>query len=225
VHTHRITEIEYAPAAKTRDSISGAAILPADMAWPVCECGAGMTLFLQFDIAPAFELPFVAGSHLCIFMCRNDNDAPEQFEAGALPDRYWERRRRIDGTLRFYEAVLFKPGGAEKVHPASPPLLPRQLRFERVADVGEATPELNEFKVGGRPFWYQDPVSHTCSCGAAMRFLCQVPENRLFARAAGGAQPDSPSTSGDVLFLGLGIYLLACAAQCSPFAVHPVVQN
>jgi hypothetical protein len=59
-----------------------------------------------------------------------------------------------------------------------------------------------------------------------MRFLCQLPENYPFRKAKNApAQPDPFSQTDYGLFLGNAVYLLACEARCSPFAVHPVVQN
>jgi hypothetical protein len=223
MHAHRVSDAALGRGTVSRDSIGGAGVLPADMPWPACECGEPMALFFQLDVAAAFGLPFRAGSHLAVFMCPAHNDAPEQFDTHVLPARHWERRRRIDGSLRFYEVILFKPGRRERTHPREPHLVPRRLRFEQAI---EAVDGLQGFKVGGHPFWCQAPAYHACPCGAEMRLLCQVPEDHPFRKAAGAApQPDAFSATAYGLFLGNAVYLLACEAQCSPFAVHPVVQN
>jgi hypothetical protein len=182
-----------------------------------------MTLFFQFDVSEAFDLAFAAGAHLAVFMCHSHNEAPEQFPRHVLPARFWERRRQIDGRQRFYEIVLFSPGAGERVQPPEPHLVHRTLRFERRL---EEVHGLLGFKVGGCPFWYQSPSYHACPCGAAMRFLCQIPENYPFRKAKGApAQANAFSQTEYGLFLGNAVYLLACEARCSPFAVHPVVQN
>ena len=97
-------------AVPSRVTLSAVRVLPAEMPWPQCECGERMLLFLQFDVAAEFDLPFEVGSHFAVFMCPIHNDAPEQFDTHMLPARHWERQARIDGSLRFYEAgLVFKP--------------------------------------------------------------------------------------------------------------------
>jgi hypothetical protein len=223
MHTHRVKVAALPKDDRPRDSIGGAGLLPQGTEWPRCRYGGRMTLFFQLDVSEAFGLAFAEGSHFGVFMCHAHNDAPEQFRKHALPARFWERRRPIGGRRRFYEIVLFGPGGGERAHPPEPRLVPRKLRFERKR---EEVNGLEGFKVGGCPFWYQAPSYHACPCGAEMRFLCQLPENYPFRKAAGApAQPDPLSGRDYGLFLGNAVYLPACEARCSPFAVHPVVQN
>jgi hypothetical protein len=82
------------------------------------------------------------------------------------------------------------------------------------------------FKIGGQPMWVQGPAIHTCQCGSPMGFLCQVPENYPFPKAPNApVQPDCISDSEYGFLLGNEIYIFACEAQCSPFAVYPVAQN
>jgi hypothetical protein len=221
--THRIKPVQVSGDALPRDSLGGAAVLPADMKWPRCACGQRMVLFFQFDVAEKFGLPFAPASHLSVFMCPIDNEAPEQFRKHRLSAQFWKRRRQIDGKKRFYELVLHKPGTREQVHPVEPYLVQRGLRFEQKP---EEIAGAQGFKVGGHPFWVQGPTYQACACGAEMRFLCQLPENFPFRKTPQAPeQPDSFSRNDYGLFLGNLVYLLACEAQCNPLAVHPVVQN
>jgi hypothetical protein len=223
MHTHIVKVTAAGKDERPRDSLGGAALLPTGMAWPRCECGERMTLFFQFDIPDEFGLPFATGAHLAVFMCHAHNEAPEQFQKHALPAKFWRRRRQIDGRQRFYEILLFAPADGEQAHPPEPHLVPRGLQFMRKP---EEVHGRQGFKVGGCPFWYQAPSYHACPCGADMRFLCQLPENYPFRKAKGAPPENDPFSQDDYgLFLGNGVYLLACEARCSPFAVHPVVQN
>ena len=54
-----------------------------------------------------------------------------------------------------------------------------------------------------------------------MGFLCYVPEDMVFPN-----DRTSEYTYRYVgsLFTGLCVYILACRAQCHPFAVYPVTQ-
>jgi hypothetical protein len=223
MEAHRVKVAGAVKEARPRDSVGGAAVLPEGMAWPHCACGERMTLFFQLDVAQHFGLPFAAGCHLAVFSCHVHNEAPEQFAKHVLPAAFWKRRRQIGGGPRFYEIVLFKPGGHDRVHPVEPHLAHRELRYDRKV---EAVNGLQGFKVGGCPFWYQAPTYHACPCGAEMRYVCQLPENYPFRKTAGAPeQADALSRQAYGLFLGNAVYLLACEARCSPFAVHPVVQN
>jgi hypothetical protein len=223
MYTHRVKTVAVPNNDQPPDSIGGAGLLPDGMAWPHCQCGERMTLFFQLNVSEELGLPFATGAHLAVFMCHAHNEAPEQFRKHVLPAKFWERRRQIDGRQRFYEIVLFTPGGGERAQPLEPNLIHRALRFERKL---EEVHGLQGFKVGGCPFWYQSPSYHACPCGAPMQFLCQLPENYPFRKAKKApAQPDAFSQTDYGLFLGNAVYLLACAARCSPFAVHPVVQN
>lgn len=223
MQTQRVKVVAVGKGEQPRDSIGGAARLPEGLAWPHCQCGERMTLFFQLDISDQFGLDFAAGTHLCVFMCHAHNEAPEQFERHVLPARFWERRRRLDGKQRFYEIVLFAPARGDRTHPVEPNLVQRKLQFDSKP---EAVHGLQGFKVGGCPCWYQAPSYHACPCGAEMRFLCQLPENFPFRKAKGAPpEADSFSQTDYGLFLGNAVYLLACEGRCSPFAVHPVVQN
>lgn len=237
------------PAGTTvqRDSIGGRPILPSDHSWPTCECGARMVLFLQFDLLPEFGLPFLPGSHLSVFMCPVHNDAPEIFNDHLLPDDFWERRRMIDGQMRFYELFLHRPEVPEVTHPPDPTLLTQSLCFSKRAEepdrenvalsthpeypgvslsVGEVVGGVQGLKVGGQPSWVQAPEVHSCCCGAEMRFVCQIPLDWPFPKCPDASeQPNSFSRTDYCLFLGNETYLFACQAQCNTRAVHCVVQN
>lgn len=217
--------MKYAPfTANNRDSIGGRPLLPDDVLWPVCECGARMVCFLQLDIRPEFGLPFQPQSHLTVFMCPLHNDAPETFPQSRLPDAYWERRRRCDGQIRFYEMALYKPGPKEVRHAEDAILAPKGLVFAPAQDDGAQG--LQGLKVGGQPSWAQYPESHLCSCGSPMRFLCQIPENWPFAKKPGAPeQPDSFSNDDYCLMLGNEVYIFACEAQCNAHALHAIAQN
>jgi hypothetical protein len=247
---HLVEQLSMASGEMARDSIGGRPILPVGVSWPTCACGRRMTLFFQFDVREGFALPFVAGSHLCVFMCPVHNDAPEMLNAARqLRQRFWDRRRRIDGSTRFYELYLHRPGSSvsDVVHPPDEILRPKQLRFvlqDEVADddavtlrahekyagvslsLGEVVGGVQGFKVGGQPAWAQAPEVHRCCCGAQMLFVCQVPLDWPFAKLPGAPeQPDSSSSDDYCLFLGNETYVFACEAQCDPRAVHVVVQN
>ena len=81
-----------------------------------------------------------------------------------------------------------------------------------------------EFKVGGQPAWGGDgePPEHLlCACGSPMGFVCFVPDQMVF--------PNDRTTEFTYrhvgsLFSGLCVYILACRAQCHPFAIYPVAQ-
>lgn len=60
-----------------------------------------------------------------------------------------------------------------------------------------------EIKIGGLPFWVQKPVSWTCSCGADMEFLCQVPGNMRFSRAEGSPRQPNVYSEGHHLEIAL----------------------
>jgi hypothetical protein len=81
-----------------------------------------------------------------------------------------------------------------------------------------------EFKVGGQPAWGGDgdpPERLLCACGAPMGFVGFIPDRLLFPNL----RTTEYSWEGvGSLFMGLCVYILACRAQCHPFAVYPVAQ-
>lgn len=90
------------------------------------------------------------------------------------------------------------------------------------AKLYEAQYGTREFKVGGQPDWGGDagpPSDLHCACGAPMGLICFIPDEFVF--------PNDRTTvysyeQVGTLFNGLCIYILACRAQCHPFAVYPI---
>jgi hypothetical protein len=226
----RINEISLKAVADQkqfkRDSAGGYAILAAGQDYPVCKiCNEKMVLFLQFDLPEKFKLPFKAGSHLTLFMCRK-HDEPVWWEGiSQLPEDYMEPE--------YYRLILNPPGITEKNADLDPYLVYSELEFNETDEEEETAGPDNKrhqigrqsFKVGGTPSWAQDPENHTCSCGAAMSFIGQVPQDFNFPKAEGAEkQPNSYSNTSYNLFLGNEVYIFACEKQCSPFAVTAVCQ-
>lgn len=209
-----------APHSAPRSTIGGAAILPSQFVPPRCRrCGSNLLMFLQFDIDDAWSLPFMRGSHLVICMCPNCNEIPsfERFPNGRLPAQFWNH------TEGHFFAALTKPGIAESIQPSEPILIPKELRFEPVADEGHAP---DSIRVGGRPFWLQDPEHFVCACGSEMAFISQIAENFAFDKQADAPeQRESFSANDYCLFLGNEIYIFGCPAQCDPRAVWITVQG
>ena len=81
-----------------------------------------------------------------------------------------------------------------------------------------------EFKVGGQPAWGGDgepPENLLCACGAPMVLVCYVPGELVFPNDRASEYTYEHVGS---LFTGLCVFILACRAQCHPFAVYPVTQ-
>ena len=197
-----------------------------------------MVLFFQIEIEARFQLRFGAGSQLAAFMCPKHNEirsiCPEtrrnyqvkpKSPFRKLPDGYW---RRNPGHFKLW---LLPPNAERQFEDADEYLVPRELTFrkreEEVVDNGLGRINGSQgFKVGGLPFWPQDPEYYQCSCGGAMSFICQVPDCYGFEKLpAAPEQPNSFSASEYCLFLGNDVYLFGCAEQCRPEAVWPVLQN
>lgn len=90
------------------------------------------------------------------------------------------------------------------------------------AKLYEAQYGTREFKVGGQPDWGGDsgpPNDLHCACGAPMGFICFIPDEFVFPNERTTVY--SYEHVGDLL-VGLCIYILACRAQCHPFAVYPI---
>ena len=199
-----------------RDSIGGAPILAAGQTWPVCFCGKRMVLFFQLDVRDV--PPFVDGSHLLVFQCPEHNEANFAPDDGVLPASYWNLAQALDGP--FWRIYLNKPGPESKATESEKHLEPKSFTFGTGNGGGKA------IQLGGNPRWWQGEEKYSCTCGAEMSFLCQVPENYGFDKAPDA--PEQPNTFDSKqygLFLGNEVYVLACAAQCQPLAVWPVNQN
>lgn len=238
--THRITLSRVKKgAAAPRCSAGGSAILARGQTYPTCKlCRARLVLFFQFDLDEAFELPFQAGSHLTVFMCPTHNEIhslcpesgrnyelPPEYPYRTLPKRYW------DHNPGHFRLLLNPPGVREVVHEPDTHLVSQSMRFKKTAEtvedhgLGEILGSQG-FKVGGLPAWSQDPEYYRCSCGAAMRFVCQLPGMFGFDKQPEAPeQPNSFSRTQYCLFLGNDVYLFACEEQCRPEAVWVVLQN
>lgn len=212
-----------------RNSIGGYPILNENQDWFECGiCGARQIVFLQFDIAEEFNLPFASGSHLSVFMCPHHNDAPiSYFGSRTLPNDYWKNGE-------FYRLILNPPNIKERLLDLEPHLLYQSLNFEEVEESISAEDfEVENYeigssglKVGGVPFWIQEPEVYNCFCGAQMKFVCQIPEDFGFDKSPEAeSHPDSFSADSYYLFLGNEVYIFACADQCNPLAVIAVAQN
>jgi hypothetical protein len=209
-----------------RDSIGGYPVLTENQELPECAiCNKKMVMFLQLDIKAEYNLPFKEGSHLSFFMCI-DHDEPVWWDGTEeLPASYMEREH--------YQVFFNPPGVNEKTYELEPGLVHSALQFtkleEEVETVGPDNKEYEIgrqlFKIGGVPSWAQDPEIHTCSCGAKMSFICQVPQDFQFTKAEGAeSQKSTYSDTHYSLFLGNEVYIFACENQCSPLAVAPICQ-
>jgi hypothetical protein len=228
VKSWRLVASEY--SAESRDTIGGHPLLKAGRTWPRCHCGERMVLFFQLDVHAKYGLPFVDGSHLLAFMCWQHNDAAPSFMGRGLPRDYWDL---AEGA--FFRFLLDRPGPSRFADEPEPRLAARTLV---PSELDDAALDCVEFKIGGKPDWAQRAELHACGCGAPMAFLCQLPENHEFDSTPG--QPPQPGMymSEELrevlatepfqrwsLFLGNGVYVTACTAQCRPEAVWPVCQN
>jgi hypothetical protein len=114
---HKILSDEVEDKSKPiRSSIGGYPILGEGQEWPKCKiCDDPQALFFQFDIDEKFELPFIPGSHMVMFMCLN-HDEPTyppllSDTSGKLPDVFWESSE--EETAGQYTLILNKPGISE----------------------------------------------------------------------------------------------------------------
>lgn len=208
-------------------TIGGSPPLPVGTRWPRCRlCNSELIAFIDLRLPRVANVPFQAGSRLQIFACREHDDIAgtvysdySRFEAASrrreLPANYWELS---DGH---YAVRLVPPSVRTQAAGNEERLSRRYLAAGPLANEGA-----DGFKLFGKPCWFQDPEDHVCACGAPMELLLQVPENYGFEMAEGApAQPNSCSRTQYCLFLGNQLYLLACAKQCHPLALWPVLQN
>ncbi|ODA30055.1 hypothetical protein A6X21_06875 [Planctopirus hydrillae] len=179
-----------------------------------------MLLFLQFDIDPRWSMPFEDGSHFLLFMCPLCNEIPSfaAYSGGQLSGDYWSR------TEGHYFACLSKAGSSESIRLAEAILIAKELFFEPLKDVAEHLPDT--IRLGGEPFWLQEPEPVICSCGSNMVLISQIAENYGFDKQPGAPeQPDSFSANQYCLFLGNEVYIFACPRQCDSRAVWVTVQG
>jgi hypothetical protein len=236
--THVMKLTPASALSRTRNSVGGKPILPAELPWPRCSCGERLVMFFQFDVQQRFGLPFRSGSHFSAFMCPAHNDPPESLSSGmGLPKNYWKRRHAQEGVKDFYQLVLHLPGTEERLDSLEPHLLHQSITFERRSEptaeplhpgvsvaMSDSFKGLDAFKVGGQPHFVHGTDGGTCTCGARLVFLCQVPNSFGFPRAKGALeQPDTFNSDYYTLFLGNFAYIFACEAQCNPLAVYPFV--
>ena len=218
------------PNAIIRSSIGGYPILPTGEPWPLCSedgCGERLALFLQFDVAEGFGLPFASGSSFSVFQCIKHDDPFEALDTKSpkgpgdrLPDKYWEHAN--------YALFFSAPDGQRQLAERDPYLGYSGLVFTPEAEPRPGSVEALNYgnvKVGGAPFWVQEPTIWSCSCGSEMAFLCSMPSNLQYPRVEGS--PRQPNGRADTyfLFLGLSTYIFACGARCHPRAVVAVRQN
>lgn len=217
------------PSDVIRSSIGGYPILPAGEAWPVCAedgCGQRLALFFQFDVEESFGLPFESGSTLSVFQCLTHDDPFEELDKKSpkpnelLPDKYWRHANY---------ALFFAPPGQQHRLAEREPF----LGYSRIIATSEVEPpagsvealNFESIKIGGVPFWIQNPTRWSCSCGSKMEFLCSIPGDLQFPRADGGPRQPNGRANSYFLFLGLSTYVFACRARCHPRAVVAVRQN
>ncbi|MFI7668174.1 hypothetical protein [Nocardia sp. NPDC049526] len=207
--------------AGDRDTLGGWPVLDADQPWPVCNCGQRMSLYFQLRV-PA-DVPHFGGDQLLVFQCPAESDAC--FPADPqLPAEFWDAPP--ENSHAFWRILLQRNGVAART--ADPYLRPHRLELHRTEDLDHDNGEgpLQGFKVGGEPFWVQEPERYRCPCGSELSFLCQVPENFEFYHYLNDLDEsvDCPAFD-DGLLLGNVVYILACPAHCHPAAAYPVCQN
>ncbi|MFE3320081.1 hypothetical protein [Nocardia sp. NPDC059195] len=199
-----------------RSTIGGWPVLEAGQAVPVCECGLTMALF--FQVAVPHAVPVFGGDQLLVFQCPDESDCSDAERQ--LPTGYWDQRPKGQG---FWRILLQRNGSA--VDEVDPYLQVRRLVLSEVIDASEYNEglPLQDFKVGGAPFWFQGPEWYRCACGTDMVFLCHVPENFDFYQFL-NADVDMVAFD-DGLLVGNAVYILACPQRCHPAAAFPVCQN
>jgi len=213
-----------------RSSLGGYPILPAGESWPTCteaECKQKLSLFFQFDVAPGFGLSFEPGSSLSVFQCLQHDDPFEDLDTkfpakphDRLPDNYWQHTN--------YAIFFSSPSKQRQLEEREPFLTYSRLVFTPEPEPAENSREgLNyrNIKIGGSPFWIQQPKIWNCSCGSEMEFVCSLPENLQYPRIEGSPKQPNGWAGSYFLFLGLSTYIFACKDRCDPRAVVAVRQN
>jgi len=230
VHQRTAWESIADPNEVIRSSIGGYPILPVGESWPVCaepQCNRRLALFLQFDVDSGFNLPFESGSTLSVFHCLEHDDPFEPLDTkfpeephNRLPENYW--------THSNYAIFFSSPGKQQQLAEREP-----FVKYSKLVFHSEAEPDPNSvaalnyknIKIGGSPFWVQDPKLWNCSCGSAMEFLCSMPPNLQYPRVEGSPKQPNGYANSYFLFLALSTYVFACTARCHPRAVVAVRQN
>jgi hypothetical protein len=174
-------------------------------------------LYLQFDVEERFMLAFLPGSHFLLFHCTRCSVVPDMPLDLILPDSWLQ-----DGHQSSYRIILNQPTVPEVAHPADPRMLEQHVTFtsskERITEGLDGPVGKEKLKIGGLPHWVQPPIYPTCSCGAPMAFVLQVPakEARRWKTRDNSAAPFAA---------GLDAFLFACSAQSHPYATIMMVQR
>jgi hypothetical protein len=210
------------PDEVVRSSIGGYPVLPDGESWPVCTedgCNHQMSLFFQTDLAD--------GATLGVFQCLNHDDPFETLDTlspkkknNRLPKDYWEHQN--------YAILLSAADAQQQLREREPSVGYSKLVFTQEPEPDPQSGEALNFesiKMGGSPFWVQAPRIWSCSCGSEMEFVCSMPENLLYPKAAGAPRQTNGRQDSYFLFLGLSTYIFACKARCNPRAVVAVRQN
>jgi hypothetical protein len=228
---HRVTWEPLADSSEIiRSSVGGYPILPTGESWPVCTeggCNRKLSFFFQFEVAPSFGLSFEPGSTLSVFQCHDHDDPFEDLDSkfptephDRLPDNYWQHAN--------YAIFFSSPDRQRQLNEREPLLTYSRLAFSPEPEPGENSREALNYrniKIGGSPFWIQEPKIWNCSCGSEMEFVCSVPENLQYPRIEGSPKQPNGWASCYFLFLGLSTYIFACKRRCHPKAVVAVRQN
>lgn len=214
--THIIHASTQNPVTATHSMLGGQLYSTAAEGPRACKrCGTELSLFAQFDLGPEMNHPFEPGSRLLVFACTKCDDIPRA--------QYSDNDEEVQETFGErvpdnYSLVMLRPGEPRILHTLANPMRAAPIRFEESVedvedeeDVGLSSGEFRS-KVGGTASWINYGVHLRCTCGGALRFVCQFAEHTDF--------PD-----GDSLFNGNQVFILGCEQQCSPYALIPVVDN
>jgi len=210
---YRVRPRRAPPEALGRNTIGGRPILARGQVWPRCHCDARMVFFFQLDLPPG--LPLFGGHHLLVFQCAEHAASWLPPDIERLPTRFWEGDPN-NGPASW--SILVNRPAPELTLEPEPRLAAAALT---VTPMTEAAPDgrgLPVFKLGGVPSWAGEVERYRCSCGAAMHFVGQIPEQYEFAA------PDDDDRLPLTLFGGHEVYLHACGNRCDPRAVWPICQ-
>lgn len=207
--------------------IGGTPELPAGDRWPLCKiCQEELVLFFDIELPDVVQSPFMPGSRLQVFACREHDDISgtiysdhtrtnEIAAVKQLPPQFWDIS---DGH---YLLRLLAPATLTE---SAKPETRLQKKFLRIHKNGNNCD--GGLKLFGEPDWLQEPETHTCACGSPMELILQVADGCGFQMT-----PNAPKQEGSFsntqyfLFLGNQLFLLACKAQCNAQALWPVLQN
>jgi hypothetical protein len=218
------------PSQILTSSVGGYPVVPAGDDWPVCaedRCNRRMSLFFQFQVEDGMGLPFESGSTLSVFQCLKHDDPFEDLDAqfpgkpdDCLPQDYWSHLN--------YAVWFTSPDKQRQLKEREP-----FVGYSKLLLVREPEPDtrslaamnFRQLKIGGSPFWIQQPKLWRCSCGSDMQFLCSMPGNLEFPRSENSPRQTNGRADSHFLFLGLFAYVFACRARCNPRAAVVVRQT